>query len=401
MTRKLVSGVAVVGSVALLALGCIATSANAAPYRPVDDAMVVERLPARTGGIAARELRAWRAELAARPDDAALAVRLTRRYFRLAMAEGDPRYIGYGEAALKPWWTQTAAPPEVLVARALLKQYRHDFKAALTDLGAAARERPSIAEIWSWRAALHLVQADYAGARRDCDELARHARALDHDACRAWVDGQTGKAALAYRTMADTLARDTEAGPQSRLWMHTRLAEMAHRLNDPARVEQHFKAALALGEPDQFLLAAYADFLLDRNRPAEVIALLADWTRADILLLRLALAEKAVGAGGLKEHAAALTARFAAAALRGDKLHLADQARFTLELAGDPTRALALARENWSEQRESRDARVLLEAAIATGDRTAAQPVLDWLRESGIEDSTLAMLAARLTPGAR
>ena len=74
------------------------------------------------------------------------------------------------------------------------------------------------------------------------------------------------------------------------MWIHTRLAEMAIRLQRSAEAEAHFKEALALGVTDQFLLGAYADFLLQQKRPAEVLTLLAGWERSDILLLRLALA---------------------------------------------------------------------------------------------------------------
>jgi hypothetical protein len=49
-------------------------------------------------------------------------------------------------------------------------------------------------------------------------------------------------------------------------------------------------------------------------------------------------------------------------------------------------------------QREPRDARVLLEASIATKDAGAAQPVRDWLRSSGFEDPHLRQLASASAP---
>ena len=70
-----------------------------------------------------------------------------------------------------------------------------------------------------------------------------------------------------------------------------------------------------------------------------------------------------------------------------------------LALQGDGPRALALARENWAVQREPADARILLEAAVASGDSAAAQPVLDWMKASGIESVALRGLAARLNAG--
>jgi hypothetical protein len=171
-------------------------------------------------------------------------------------------------------------------------------------------------------------------------------------------------------------------------------------MGDRAQAERHYKLALAQGVTDQFLLAAYADFMLDGGRGAEVLVMLKDWTRSDVLLLRLALAAKATGSPALAEHAAAMKARFDAATLRGDKLHQQEEARFLLHVLNKPREALAVARENWqSEQREPRDARILLEAAIANADAAAAAPALQWLERSGHEDALLRQLASRLGLG--
>jgi hypothetical protein len=372
--------------------------ALAVPYVPVDDAVILERLPIKAADPGARELRDLRARLAAQPDDSDAAVRLARRYFRLAMAEGDPRFIGYAEAALGRWWTEPAPPADVLVARALVKQYRHEFDAALADLAQAGALEPTNAEVWSWRAALHLVRADYVAAAEDCEAMRATESEYDRVACKAAVDGMTGNASRAYTALRAAFERAGGETPSGGLWPLTRLAEFALRLGDNARAEEHFRAALALGRYDQYLLAAYADFLLDRGRHAEVVASLGDWSRSDGLLLRLALAEKALKAPKLEEHLRALAARFDAAARRGDRLHQQEEARFQLHLAGDAKRALVIARENWKVQREPRDARVLLEAALAAGNREAAAPVLDWLARSRHEDPVLRRLAAQLVP---
>jgi hypothetical protein len=153
------------------------------------------------------------------------------------------------------------------------------------------------------------------------------------------------------------------------MWVLVRLAEMAWRLNDPTLAESHFRQALALDVTDSFLLAAYADFLLDYGRPRDVIALLKDRTRADPLLLRLTLAEQAAGDKGLREHQAALADRYAAARLRGDTTHEQEESRFSLQVLKRPEEALKLAQSNWRVQREPRDARVLMEAALACGGR--------------------------------
>jgi predicted Zn-dependent protease len=215
------------------------------------------------------------------------------------------------------------------------------------------------------------------------------------------VDGVTGRAGTAYAQLSEGLARVSGLPVGQKLWALTRLAELSLVLDQSDRAERHFKEALALGVNDQRLLAAYADFLLDRGRAAEAVALLGGWTHSDALLLRLTLAEKATGAAALDEHVRALRARFDAAARRGDKLHQREEAQFQLHLLGDQARALALARENWALQREPRDARLLLEAALAANDPAAARPALDWLARSGYEDPRLRRAAAQLEAARR
>ena len=373
----------------------------AAPYLPANDSQVLERLPIAPGDPLARELRRLRAELAARPGDAELAAKLASRYFDLAMAEGDPRYIGYAEAALRPWLGGGAIPPGLHVIRGLLRQYRHDFAGALSELAAALSAKPANVEARAWRAAIFMVQARYEEARAECAALAPHASELFSAGCLAYVEATTGKTKSAYQKLAATLERHPEASAGSKLWNLTRLAEMARRLGEPRKAEKHFRDALALGMTDNFLLAAFADFLLAENRPAEVVAMLKDWARSDTLLLRLALAENALELPAAAKHIQALDDRFSEAGLRGEQLHLQEEARFRLYLKKDAAGALRLAAENWKAQREPRDAAILLESALAARDNRAAQPALDWLMQSGFEDASLRRNAEALKALAR
>lgn len=382
------------GSAAALA-AAVALAAAATPRVPSDDAEVLERLPRRAGDPAMIEVRALRARLTATPRDAEVAARLAQRYFELASAEGDPRYVGYAEAALRVW-PGDDAPADILFMRGLLRQYRHDFEGALQDLERALRQDPEHVGARSWRAAIFMVQARYGDAARECAALAGMSEELLATGCSAYVEATTGRASEAYRRLAAALERHADADTPTRLWVLTRLAEIAERLGDAARAERHFRDALALGIEDNFLLAAYADFLIDRRRPREVLSLLKGRERSDTLLLRLALAEKALGLASAARRTQALGERFAAAALRGERLHLAEESRYQLELRGDARSALEAAVDNWRTQREPRDARVLLDAALAAGDREAARPALQWLEQTGFEDSRLRSVAARL-----
>lgn len=388
--------------VLIAAVAAIASAAAAAaPHIPASDGQVLERLPIKPSDPLTRELRQLRAELAARPSDQELAVRLARRYFDIASAEGDPRYIGYAEAVIRPWATEPDPPTPMLMTRALLLQWRHDFGPAMADLDKILARDPNDASALMWRVALHLVQADYPRARADCDRAQAIVSMLSAIACHAVIDGRTGKARAAYEAITSALLRHPARDSDQKQWMLTRLAELALAFGDKALAERHFREAMSAGGTDAFVLAEYADFLLDERRPAEVVAMLREWVRNDSLLLRLALAETALGTASAPERARTMEDRFAAAALRRDTLHQQEEARFELALKRNARRAVELAAENWKVQREPRDARILLEAALAAGRPEAAQGALDWLRETGFEDPRYRALGEALRKMAR
>lgn len=379
------------------------TAAQAAPFTPASDAEVVERLP--NNDPAVRRVDSLRKQLAARPGDNALRIELARRYFDLSMGLGDPRYVGYASAAIAP--LAQSAPGDLSVnarywlVRGMLQQYSHDFDNALASLNRASELDPKAAEPIAWRAAIHMVQARYPEALTECTRMVPLAHPLLAQGCTAYVQATTGQLAATYARLQQELAEGASGGPELALWNLTRLAEMAQRLQRFDEADAHFRRALQLGLTDQFLLGAYADFLLARKRPAEVIKLLADWERSDILLLRLALAGKATDdsrAAGWREQ---LRDRFDAARQRGDRLHEQEAARFELDLQNSPPKALALAQRNYTAQKEPRDAEILMRSALAANDPKAAQPALEWLRTSHYEDPQIAQLAADLaTKGA-
>jgi tetratricopeptide (TPR) repeat protein len=385
---------------ALLTLACLAGAAQAAPYKPTADAQVLERVSARASDPRSREIESLRAAWQRDPRDLDVAVRLARRWFDEALAQGDPRFVGHAQAALGPWWSEPAPPPAVRVQRARVLQYGHRFPEALADLEAVVRADPADAEAWATAAAIRMVQADYAGARRDCLTLAPLTTPLIGAACTAYAESMTGRIDESARAIDAALAAAPADTPAAeRLWALTRLAEIEDRRGSDVGAEQAFRAALALGLPDVYLLAAYADFLLDRNRAADALTLLTtprggmqDAARADVLLLRLALAAKAAGDGRAAAWTRELAARFDAARARGDTTHEKEESRFALVLQGDARRALALARRNFEVQREAADARALLDAAVAAGDAAAAEPVLAWMRTHGVQGVVLRRL---------
>src|SRR5215472_14857843 len=366
----------------------------AAPFIPESDSRVLEHLPFAATDPGIRKLRALNERLSAKPDNLPLATLVAQGYSELGRTTGDPRYAGYAQAALALWWNLERPPQEVLVLRAALRQRMHQFDDALADLAAVLGTNPRNAQARLMRATVLQVQGAYDVAREECRVLQDLTEELVWTACLANVNGATGRLRESYDQLRAVFSRYPAAEPKLRSWVLTSLAEMATRAGMVSEAEAHFRAALTLAPADYYLLGAYADYLLDNGRPQDVVALLWDKAAADPLLLRYALALQSQNSNHLAAQVRQLEDRFAASRLRGDQVHLREEARFTLHLLDAPQEALNLARENWQVQKEPADLRILLEAALAAHDTAAVDLVRDWLRISRLEDVQLQSMTA-------
>jgi tetratricopeptide (TPR) repeat protein len=376
------SGLVVCAVVSLIAVGVATGGPAAGPRRPRRDDLVLARVPP-AADPGRREARALERRLGEAPGDLEAAVRLARLQVEEGRRRGDPRFLGYAEAALGRWWNETIPPPAVLLLRATIRQSRHEFEAALEDLDALVARWPDEPQGWLTRAVVLTVRGRYAEARSSCAALVNLTSPLVRNACQAPIDGLTGRARSARGTMegALSLART----PEERAWAHSILGELCLWGGDRGAAERHLAEALRLDPDDRYARGAYADLLLDAGRATEARALVADRESDDGLLLRLALAEAALSGPRAAELAGMLRDRFQASHQRGEAVHQREEARFLLGIEHDPGRALALAREGWKAQHEPWDARLLLEAATAAHEPAAAAPAVAWLAETGFE----------------
>lgn len=371
----------------------ITSCLQAAPYIPNNDAEILTQLPSKHHEVV-KKLR--QLQSANKPRDINRAVSLARTYIELGSTTADPRYNGYAQAALQPWWHLEQVPSEILILRAILRQRQHDFNNALNDLDLVLRAQPKNAQAWLTQAVIHQVRGDYPASKKSCLALLRNKNSLITTACIANVGSLSGRGEQSYRALLKVTEQEIAASAQEKLWALTILAETAARLGRYNEAEQHFLQALHINRQDTYLLGAYSDFLLDQGRPKDVQILLQKAVQSDGLLLRIALAEQQLNAPTLKQHVAILKARFAENNLRGESQHLREEARFTLHLLHNPKQALTLAQENWRIQREPWDARLLLEAALGDANQAAAKPVIDWLASVNLEDEQLNKLREQL-----
>ncbi|MBV8062685.1 MAG: hypothetical protein JOY51_03770 [Nevskia sp.] len=377
------------------------------PYIPANDRVTLEHvgLPRAPGTVQLREVRA---QFQAEPRNYVLALAYARVAVEVGRQEDDPRYFGYAESALRSWLEQAQTPPEARLLRAGLLQARKDFAGARQDLDAlVAASGPETAQALLARARLSLVQGDPTAAAQDCAALGARVDRLLQGICAAEARSLHGEAAAALAALQQLRPSAANAALPVQVWLLGSAAAIADRLGRRQAALADYAAAQRLLEGaatrDPGLLAAYADCLLEGDDNAVAASLLAPDTRIDSLLLRLALAERRLGEAGdvaqadaAIRHTLLLDERFREARQRGDRLHLREEALYRLSLVRDPAGALQLAQDNWNTQREPIDARIVLRAAAAAHDVGSAQPVLEWMRNTGIEDVHLQALVAQL-----
>lgn len=380
-------------------LGFVA-QVHATPRVPSNDADIVETLPAVAGW--SREQRQLRRALVQRPHDENVAILAARSYLDLAREQGDARYAGYAMGALQAWSAMAPAevPPTILVMRATVEQFLHDFDGAEATLKVALKKQPANAQAWITLATVLRVRGRYAESDAACRSLGGVGPPLYGVACLAENAGLRGDLVAARNAFQGLLADPAVQGPRgagTRQWLWTSVAEVEELAGRPAAAEAAYQQALQ-SERSGYLLLVYSDFLLAQKRAAEVPALLSHEARSDAVLLRLAIADKqlnsqgavpATPAGGPESRdAAELQSRFTAAALRpgSTQLHAREEGLFALDVQGDAVKALTLARANVVLQREPIDLLLFARAAVAANDTAARQEVKAMMKQVGLRD---------------
>ena len=343
------------------------------PYLPSNDSEVLQEVPS-TADPAVLEMRTLRTALDAAPRNLTAAQQLADAYVDYSRQVGDAHYAGYAEAVIAPWVQAAVAPAPALVIQATILQYRHQFDQARALLQKALQSDPQNAQAWLILATLDMVQGDYQAADRDCARVAKNAGAEIGLACFGSLRSYTGKARQSLSLLQQVESSGRRGSASYRGWIEGLIAESDERLGDWPGAETHYLAALKFQPRDNFLLVAYADFLLDRGR----------------------LAQSLLHSDQTPRYTWIMAARFEALRLRGSEYFGREESRFALQLQHDPHTALDMALRNWQLQRAPWDARVVLEAALASKKPQAAVPVLEFLRSTQLEDPILEPLEREL-----
>jgi tetratricopeptide (TPR) repeat protein len=378
----------------LLLLSSLAQAAQNAPYVPASADVVLQTVPPSTDPRV-RKFDLLRRDLSRHPHDEGKAVTLAHAYIDYGRATGDARFLGRAMAVIEPWMSEPTPSIPVLLVHATIQQSRHFFQASREELGVILKRAPDNLQAWLTLSTVAMVQGDEVLANSACVHVANTGGDTMGLVCTASLRSLTGQAKQASALLSIVEDSGPTAPPAIKSWIAGLQADTAARMGEADKAETHYRQALQWAPDDNFLLADYADFLLDQHRPNEVIKLLASQTQSDTSFLRLVIAETAVGQPNAASDAAQMSARFAALDARGSYVFRREQARFVLHVSHDPQAALKLAQQNWTVQREPADVRIMLESALAANQPAAAQPVLDFLARTHLSDVVIDPLAAR------
>lgn len=353
--------------------------ATPAPYKPSEPGAVLLQIPP----SAEQVRRISHAQL-----NVTQATNLARIFIQRARSTADPRELGYARGVLQPWWNQAEPPNEVLLMRATLRQSWHDFDGALDDLSRVLETQPRNAQAWLTRATILRVQGRYPEAAQACTALSELSDPFVATLCSAAIDGLSGQLTDA-RARLSALQSQRQTQPAAiDAWYLAERIDMAIRAGDDAESQALFDIALSEYPDDIDIRATHAHWLIAHDQAQKVIEQIPADTQADALRLPLYLAMKATNHPSQQALAAQLSAGFAAGSRRDRSPHRRTQALYLLA-RGQHLDALRVARENWNEQREPDDARLLLESAARAQQPEAADTVRRWLTRSGLQDTRL------------
>jgi tetratricopeptide (TPR) repeat protein len=367
---------------------------HAQPYIPANASVVLQLVPPTTDPRV-RQFELLRQQFEQQHDQTR-ALALARAYIDYGRATGDARYLGRAMAVITPFWNVPHPPVAVMLVHATIQQSRHFFRDARAELQLALQREPDNAQAWLTLATVAMVQGDHQLANDACVHLANASSDFMGMVCTASLRSLDGHGEQAYVLLSMIEDPGPKAPPAIRAWLEGLMADTAARMGRADVADAHFRKALQWTPGDNFLLADYGEFLLDQHRAKEAAELVRSDSTSDTSFLILATSEAMQGLPQARADIDEMDARFRSMDQRGDHVFLREEASFLLHVQHDPRQALALAKQNWIEQRAPKDVRVYLEAAIASGDPQAAQPALDFIRSTGLADVTLVPLQQQL-----
>lgn len=335
------------------------------------------------GGAYSDALRAAMADHRAAPGDLVRAQTAARALIDEGRNRGDSRLVGAAVGILRPFLTEPTALTLYLAATA--RQYQHDFPGALGLLDRALALSPADINTRLSRATILTVRGDFAAARADCDRITGEGRPDVGFLCQATTEVLTANGPGYAARLQQILATPGMLDPGLHGWAAGLVAEVALHQGDLDLARSQLQDVLVQNPLAQREQGMLADILLGKGQAQAALDVLATAPDTDGVLIRRVLALRALGdTATAADLIATLDRRITLNLDLGLTAHAREEALYFLVIANDPEQALSRALVNWSLQHEIEDATLLLQAAAATDQPQAAQPVRDWMALNGV-----------------
>lgn len=283
---------------------------------------------------------------------------------------GNLRLLGDAQRVLNSLEARVEANPDsrgrFYLYRARLLQSLHRFDEAAADLSRALQEDNTRQAALLVAFNVAFVQGNYRLAATHCEQIQATLYAAS---CRAHLDATTGDPVRALAQMKEALGNGLlGADPQAQQWAVSTAADIAERANDYAQAETFWRLALRQNSGDSYARARLCDNLVEQGKAGAAIAMTEGTSqRDDVAVCRaraLLLDESSELPPALRS---ALAKRFEEARWRGEVLHKRALGNYLLHIEGQAKAALAIAKQNWQEQKEWPDQLLLQAAEKAAG----------------------------------
>jgi len=366
------------------------TSGYSQPYTPQHDSDVVDTLP--SGALTYQDRVIFQPQH--KPPFDQISPKI-HALLSIAYNQGDPRAVGQAEALLAPYLADQS--PETLYLHAAILQSKHEFEAAKSTLQTLLKKTPNQPDSILMMASINLVQGHFAESRQNCDGIRDIGLMVLRLACLAEVDDMTGQITQSLQVLHTLTTINNGLTPDQSQWLYLILADIALRTHDAKLADSTIKHLDLNKAPS---LTAQADWLIAQQNWASCIQSLSTHRENDALLLRLTTCEVRSHDPQAQDDLALLGARMQLWQLRGDSSHQREQALYALLNNTDPQVTLAIARSNWTRQKETADLQIYTEAAIHAHSLYDLHLIQAWIIENHFEypeltrQLTLALKAA-------
>lgn len=314
------------------------------------------------------------------------AVRQARYLMDTARQQEDARFLSYARASLAPYLTPTrSASVDLLMAE--IEQYQHQFDPARTRLMMLLERRPDEGQAWLMLANLDRVQGRFNAASAACRKAATSLPPSSIILCLASIQAMTEQLPQAWETLQRLAASEhLPLHETEQRWLYTLLAEMAVQQGESTLALRFLERALASSPQSPYLRYLQNDVWLMQNAYDKVIADLADWQDRDNALLRLSIAAQRSHHPDASRWQQRYQEKLKAEQQSQRPIHHREQARFLLSVLEQPTAALHAAQQNWKEQKELSDLRILLASAVQSQDSGARNQAVRFMEDNGVHD---------------